>query len=91
MIRVSLNSQNCSPMAANATPAVPTSRVTLEELRRGWITSRSVSNPIAMPTAIPNRKPRKYPHPHSSTAAYVANSAVVPNSAWAKLKTPEAR
>ena len=57
MIRVSLYCQNWKPTAASATPAVPTSSVTREALRSGWITSRSVSSPIATATTRPNAKP----------------------------------
>ena len=53
MMRVSLNSQNCRPMAVSATPAVPTRTVTLEALRSGWMTSRSVASPIAIATTRP--------------------------------------
>ena len=53
MISVSLNCQNWMPMAASATPAVPTSTVTREALRSGCTTSRSVSRPIATATARP--------------------------------------
>ncbi len=54
MIRVSLNCQNWMPIAASATPAVPTSTVTREALRSGCTTRRSVSSPIATATPRPN-------------------------------------
>ena len=50
---VSLNCQNCSPMAVSATPAVATRSVTRGALRSGWMTRRSVSRPMATAAAMP--------------------------------------